>query len=58
MTQLQQLKEDIENGASCIEAYEQVDLDQMRAEGSMIVAGMIDNVLYLTKWINNAARVE
>lgn len=45
-TQLEQMKDDIEvNGASIIEAYENVDLEQMEREGHVVVAGQIRAVL-------------
>lgn len=57
-TQLQQLKEDIEYGDSCIEAYEAVDIDQMIREGDEATAHMIVNVLDLVRAINSNAGVE
>lgn len=58
VTELEQLKECIEGGDSCIEAYEKVDLDQMRAEGNWAVASKIEMVLDMVGEINDAAGVE
>lgn len=57
-TQLQELKDMIEEGASCIEAYEQVDQEQMTEEGDGVVAGRIANVLAQVELINRAAGIE
>lgn len=57
-TQLEQLKDDIEDGASCVEAYERVDLDQMRLEGHGNTANKICMVLKLIGEINDAANID
>ena len=57
-TELQQLKENIEDGDSCIEAYEKVDLAQMQLEGDHVVARQIATVLEFVAEINEAAGVE
>lgn len=57
MTELEQLKEDIEDGDSCIEAYEQVDLTKMCNEGNAEIAGYILEVLRLVGVINDAAKI-
>ena len=47
-TELEMLKDDIQvNGASIIEAYENVNLDKMVSEGHHVVAGQIRAVLSL-----------
>ena len=58
MTELQALKEAIEDGDSCIEAYEQVDLEQLGNEGGTIIAVQIALVLELVTSINAAAGVD
>lgn len=58
MTELQYLKEAIEDGDSCIEAYEHVDLDKMTEEGDGGVAEMIATCLVAVEMINNAAGIE
>ncbi len=57
-TQLELLKSNIENGASCIEAYESVDVVQMIEEGNAATANMIVEVLDLVGHINDAAGIE
>lgn len=57
-TQLEQLKEAIEDGASCIEAYEQVDTDLMTEEGNGVIAARIRQVLDQVTIINAAAGIE
>lgn len=56
-TQLEWLKEAIESGDSCIEAYEQVDLEQMSKEDPHI-ADRIYRVLTEVAIINRAAEIE
>lgn len=52
LTELEQMKDDIEvNGASLIEAYENVDLDKMEREGHNVIAGQIRAVLALVEVI-------
>jgi hypothetical protein len=58
MTELASLKDTIEDGESCVYAYEQVDLDAMRAEGDGEVADMIEQTLKLVGLINAAAGIE
>jgi hypothetical protein len=58
MNELQNLKEAIEDGDSCIEAYEQVDLVLMEQEGDVDTADKIRMVLLLTEEINRAAGIE
>jgi hypothetical protein len=57
MTELVWLKEAIEDGDSCIEAYEQVDIDQMRQDGNDSVADKIEQVLALVGEINTLAGI-
>lgn len=57
-TELQYLKTAIESGDSCIEAYENVDLEAMRKEGDGFVANKIEMVLKLVGEINDAAGIE
>lgn len=58
LTELEQLKEGIEDGLSTIEAYERVDLDQMTLEGHLVLAEKIRIVLQLVGEINEAAGVD
>jgi type II secretory pathway component PulF len=57
-TELEQMKENIEEGDSCIEAFEQVDLIKMVKEGNDDVALKINQVLALTGQILEAAGVK
>lgn len=57
-TELEYIKTAIESGDSCIETYENVDLEAMKKEGDGRVADMIETVLRLVQEINDAAGVE
>jgi division protein CdvB (Snf7/Vps24/ESCRT-III family) len=57
-TQLEQLKEAIEDGDSVVEAYEQVDIEQMTEEGNGVIAARIAQVLDQIKIINAAAGID
>lgn len=57
MTELVWLKEAIEDGDSCIEAYERVDIDRMRQDGDDSVAAKIEQVLALVGEINTLAGI-
>lgn len=46
-TQLEELKECVEDGDSWVEALEQVDIDQMILEGDVAVAEKVKKVLDL-----------
>lgn len=57
-TQLEQLKEMIEDGASVVEAYEQVDIHLMTEEGHGVIAARISQVLDQIVLINQSAGIE
>lgn len=57
-TQIEQLKEGIESGESCVEAFEKVDLDEMVAEGYALLAFKIRSVLTLVGDILEESDVE
>ena len=57
MTQIEQLKSDIEGGESHIYAFEQVDIELMIAEGNKDVAEKIKLVLNLVDEIDSAANI-
>lgn len=57
-TQLQWLKEAVEDGDSIVEAYENVDLDQMTKEGDGVLAARIQQVLDQIEIINKCAGIE
>ena len=57
-TELELLKEAIEDGDSCIEAYEQVDTDKMCNEGATVIAMQILLCLALVASINESAGIE
>ena len=58
MTQLEYLKASIEDGDSIVYACEQVDLDEMRAEGDIATAYKIEQLLVLAEDILGDAGVE
>ena len=57
-TQLEYLKASIEDGDSIVYACEQVDLDEMRAEGDIATAYKIEQLLALAEDILGDAGVE
>jgi len=57
-SELEQLKQQIEGGESCVYAYEQVDLEKMRKEGDAAVATKIETVLQLVGEINDTAGID
>ena len=57
-TQIEQLREGIESGESCVEAFEQVDLDELIAEGYAPLADKIRTVLILVGDILEESDVE
>jgi hypothetical protein len=58
LTELEQLKVNVEDGDSLIEAFEVVDLERMALEGNRDVAVQIRAVLALVDAINSAAGIE
>ena len=57
-TQLEQLKHRIEEGESCVYAFEQVDTKQMKSEGYPTTANNIKKCLALVDKIVSAADVD
>jgi hypothetical protein len=56
-TELETLKDLIEGGDSCIEAYEKMNMVKMREEGDVITAQLIYNVLRDVAIINYSAGI-
>lgn len=56
-TELEMLKEAIEDGDSWVEALEGVDTDQMRADGNAAEADKVEKVLALIQELSDAAGV-
>ena len=57
-TELENLKYQIEEGESCVYAFEQVDTDQMTLEGDGATANKIKKCLALVDGIVSAAGVD
>jgi hypothetical protein len=57
-TQLEELKECVEDGDSWVEALEQVDIDQMILEGDVAVAEKVKKVLDLISELHEDAGIE
>lgn len=57
-TQLEELKECVEDGDSWVEALEQVDIDQMILEGDVAVAEKVKKVLDLIGELIEDAGIE
>ena len=57
-TQLEELKECVEDGDSWVEALEQVDIDQMIQEGDVAVAEKVKKVLDLISELHEDAGIE
>ena len=58
MTEKDYIKEAIEDGDSCVEAYESCDLEAMREEGDNELADKIETVLRLIGEINSTCNME